>query len=331
MSKKRNRNQEGSPYYWQTDDYNRLCYAVNVDMLLAMAINRFRWVGLPDTCDPRFLERQLHRNGLATIAHPENADNVWLSLMAAPQGTFNVYGLPTKWIAKGYESTEFSVNAGGNGELVFYSQTRLNPWGAIVQFATKLTHIQRTMDVNLLHQQKPIVLVAPQEKKLELTNIYKQISGYEPAILGDKSITEMLSPDNVFAVDTKVPYIGSELSESYQNVLNDYMLFMGIPHQRFEKQERLTKEEAKSGSTVTNILLKNCLDSRRWACERLRKISPETFADTYVYLNDDWESFNYNYSNNIESMAQSNLVSEDNPTINEQAASLVEEGDDNGR
>lgn len=296
MSRKKRRNRESSPYYWQTDDYNTLCYSVNVDMLLAIAVNRFRWVGLPETCDPRFLETQLHKSGTATICHNAEMPDVWQTLTASPQGQFNAYGLPTEWRAKGYDTTEYRVTP-ATGELVYYSQTRLSPWGAITQYATKLTHIQRTADVNLQQQQKPFVMVAPQEKKLELANIYKQVSGFEPAILGDQSLLS-LNEGNVFTLDTQTPFIGKELSEMYQNTLNQYLLFMGIPHVMFEKTERLITEEAMAGNATTNILLKNCLDSRRWACEKLRKLSPETFADTFVYLNDDWESYNYNYLNN---------------------------------
>ena len=296
MSKKRNRGKEGSAYYWQTDNYNSLCYHVNVSMLLSIAVNRFRWVGLPDTCDPRFLEYLLHKNGIATICFNPETPDIWQTLIACPYGKYNSYGLPTTWKAKGYEDTEYEVTP-LNGELVYYSQSRINIWGALCQYATKLTHIQRTSDVNLLHQQKPWVMVAPQEKKLELTNIYKQISGYEPAILGDQSLLD-LNNGNVFTLDLKVPFIGKELNEMYQNTLNQYLLFMGVPHVMFEKSERLITEEAQAGNATSNILLKNCLDSRRWACEKLREINPRKFADTYVYLNDDWESYNFNYINN---------------------------------
>lgn len=321
MSRKKNRNKESAPYYWQTDDYNSLTYNTNLNMLMAIAINRFRWVGLPETCDPRFLEVQLHKSGIATIAHDPDMPDVWQSLMAMAQGTFNAYGLPTKWRAKGFDQTEYEVTP-ENGELVYYSQTRLSPWGAMVQYATKLTHIQRTADVNLMQQQKPWVMVAPQEKKLELVNIYKQLSGYEPAILGDQSLLA-LNEGNVFTLDLKVPFIGKELGEMYQNTLNQFLLFMGIPHVMFEKTERLITEEAQAGNSTSNILLKNCLDSRRWACENLRKLSPELFKDAYVYLNDDWESYNYNYLNNRSQLDQNGVTG--------QVADIPEEVTEDGR
>lgn len=296
MSRKKQRGQEGSPYYWQTDEYNALCYQVNLDMLVAIAVNRFRWVGLPQTCDPRYLEMQLHRSGLATICHNVNTPDIWQTLMAAPQGKWNDYGIPIKWVAKGMNQTQYDVTP-DTGELVYYSQTRLNPWGAIIQYATRLTHLQRTGDVNLMHQQKPVVMVAPQEKKLELIQVYKQAAGYEPVILGDQSMLP-LNEGNVFAINLGIEYIGDKLTEQYQQVLNQYLLFMGVPHVMFEKSERLITEEAQAGNATSNILLKNCLDSRRWALEKLAILAPSMFGNAEVYLNDDWESYTYNYVNN---------------------------------
>lgn len=315
MSRKKRRGQESDPYYWQTEEYNQLCLQVNIDMLLAIAVNRFRWEGLPPTCDPRYLEIQLHRSGIATICHDADTPDVWQTLMAAPQGEWNDYGIPTEWRARGYNDTNYKVTP-ATGELVYYSQTRLNPWGAIMQYAVKLTHIQRTSDVNLMHQQHPWVMLMPREKQMELTNIFKQISGYEPAILGDsanKALLE-LNEGNCFTLDLKVPFLGKELTEQYQNVLNQYLLFMGVPHIMFEKSERMITEEATAGNSTTNILLKNCLDARRWACKQLRELAPSVFGDLQVYLNDDWESYNYNYLNNRalldENNAQANQPSE---------------------
>jgi hypothetical protein len=280
-------------------------------MLLAIAVNRFRWEGLPSTCDPRYLEIQLHRSGIATICHDAKTPDVWQTLMAAPQGVWNDYGIPTEWRARGYNSTDYKVTP-ATGELVYYSQTRLNPWGAIVQYATKLTHIQRTSDVNLMHQQHPWVMLMPREKQMELMNIFKQISGYEPAILGDSANKALLdlNEGNCFTLDLKVPFLGKELTEQYQNVLNQYLLFMGVPHIMFEKSERMITEEATAGNSTTNILLKNCLDARRWACKQLRELAPSVFGGLQVYLNDDWESYNYNYLNNRALLDENNATQE---------------------
>lgn len=306
MSRKKNRRRDGMPEYWQSEDFNRATFQTNLDMLVSLAVNRFRWTGLPDTCDARFLEMALHRNGFATICHATATPDIWQTLYASPQGLFNAYGLPTEWLATGFNETQYTVTP-ANGEMVYYSQTRANPWNTIFMYANKLTQIQRTEDVNLFHVRKPYVMVAPNEKRLELVNLMKQISGFEPMILGDKSLLE-LKENNVFAIDTKVPFYGEELARQYQNTVNQYLMFIGIPHLAFEKGERMIEDEARANSAPTNINLKNCLDARRSACDKLRKLSPETFSDLYVYFNDDYESYNWNYEHNTESQAQDGLL-----------------------
>lgn len=306
MGKNRNRYKSGLPEYWQSDQFNKVCYQTNLDMLVSLAVNRFRWTGLPDTCDARFLEYALHRNGFATICHAENTPNIWQTLFCAPQSTFNEYGIPVKWRASGMNETQYDVTP-ANGEIVYYSQSRCDPWTAILMYANKLTQIQRTEDVNLFHLRKPYVMVAPQEKKLELTNILKQVSGFEPAIIGDKALLD-LKEDNVFAIDTKVQYYGEELARQYQNCINQYLMYIGIPHLAFEKGERMIEDEARANSAPTNVNLKNCLDARRSACEKLKQLAPDVFADLNVYFNDDFESYNFNYANNLESQAQDGLL-----------------------
>jgi hypothetical protein len=39
-------------------------------------------------------------------------------------------------------------------------------------------------------------------------------------------------------------------------------------------------------------------------------MDPARFGDLNVYFNDDWESYNYNYSHNIEAQAQDKLIVE---------------------
>lgn len=301
MAKSRNRAQRKNDF-WQSDVYNKRAEAKNLSMLISLAINRFRWEGLPDTCDARFLEMQLLRNGIATICHPESMPDVWQSLMAAPIGEFNAYGIPRAWRAVGYDQTDYRVTP-ENGELVYYSFSRTTPWNAIDFYARKLTHYERTEDINLFHQHKPMVFIAPQEKKLELTNMLKQVAGYEPVVMGDQNFSNLV--DNVTKIDTEVPLIVEELNRGYQNVLNSALMYLGIPHLAFEKGERMIEDEARANTAPTNIMLLDCLQARRQACDELNRKFGFEIA---VYFNDDWESYNFNYLNNVESQAQDGLL-----------------------
>lgn len=302
MGKSRNRSKRYGREPWESAHANNLAYAKNLSMLLAIAMNRFRWVNLPDTCDARFLELQLHKTGIATICHSESTPDVWQSLCAAPFGEFNAYGIPTKWRARGYDQTDYEVTP-GNGELVYYSFARTNPWLMLDMYAHRLENYERTADVNLFHQKKPMVFIAPQEKKLELTNLLKQVSGNEVAVMGDDSYSSLI--EKVKTIDTKVPLITEDLGRSWQNCLHNALLYLGVPHLAFEKGERMIEDEARANSAPTNLMLLDCLQARRQACDELNR---RFGLNIEVYFNDDWESYNFNYANNIEAQAQDGLI-----------------------
>lgn len=287
--------------FWQSSNFNQRTYYAYLDELLSLAVNRFRWVGLPETCDQRFLETQLTMKGMATICHAKNAPDIWQSLICSPQSPFDAYGNPTKWRASGYNQTDYEVDL-SNGEIVYNSYTRCNIWNALEIFARKMAHYSRTEDINLTHQHKPWLLVAPQEKKMELVNIYKQIDGGEPAIMGDSNLYELV--DKFKAIDTGVPLIVEDLARAKQNVFNDALLYLGIPHLAFEKGERMIEDEARANSAPTEIMLMNCLKARRDACD---KLNMRFGLNISVYLNEDWESYNFNYMNNIEAMTQDGI------------------------
>lgn len=306
MSKKNRRNSREfySDHFWESSSYNFRTYNKNLDMLLALAINRFRWEGLPDTCDAWFLERILHRSGIATLSYKRDEPvKIYTTLQAMQQGSYNMYGYPVKWRAVGYDGlTDYECDE-SNGELCYYNFSRCSPWNALEIFARKMTHYERTEDVNLTQQMNPWIGIAPQEKRNELVNLFKQITGGEPVLLGDSGLLDLVN--NVKILDIQVPLITEELARSNQNVLNQALLYLGIPHLAFEKGERMIEDEARANTAPTNIMLLDCLQARRQFCE---KVNRKFGLDVHVYFNDDFESYNFNYMHNIESQAQDGLI-----------------------
>ena len=300
---RRNRKEFFSDHFWQTDSYNFRTYQMYFDMLLSLALNRFRWEGMPETCNVWFFEKMLHRNGIATFAHPKGMPDAWNTLTAMPTGEFNMYGYPTRWRAVGYDGlTDYEVNK-ENGALCYYSWSRYSPWNYIEIFARKMAHYSRTEDVNLSQQMRPFIGIAPQEKKMELVNLLKQIDGGEPAVLGDNTLGDLVK--NVTTIDLGVQFIGEELARGQTNVLYSALMFLGIPHLAFEQGERMISEEAKAIAAATNTLLLDCLNARREFCQTVKY---RFGHDLKVYFNDDIESYNFNYLNNIEALAQDGMI-----------------------
>lgn len=311
-SKNRRKKQEfWSDNFWQSANYNYRAYTKNLDMLLSLAINRFRWEGLPDTCDARYLEKVLHRTGIATLSYKaDEPTQVFTTLNAMPNGEYNMYGLPVAWRAVGYDGlTDYPVTD-ENGVLCYYSYARVSPWNALEMYARKMAHYERTEDVNLTQQMRPFIGIAPQEKRLELVNLLKQVEGGEPAILGDESLGHMV--DQVKTINIGVPLITEELARCWQNELNRALLWLGVPHLAFEKGERMIEDEARANTAPTNIMLLDCLQARRKFCE---KVNAKFNLNVQVYFNEDLESYNFNYTHNVEQMAQDKVILSTDGTI----------------
>lgn len=306
MSNRNRKKREGfySATFWASESYNFRAFHKNFDMLLALAINRFRWIGLPETCDVRYLEKVLHRTGLATLSYKRDEDvRIFTTLQAMAYGQYNMYGLPVTWRAVGYDGlTDYECD-NSNAELCYYNFSRSSPWNALEIFARKLAHYERVEDVNLSNQMCPRVYIAPQEKKMELSNLLKQVEGGEPAILGDKHLLDLVN--NVTTLDNSQELFAEELARGYQNCLNNALLYLGIPHLAFEKGERMIEDEARANTAPTNMMLLDCLQARR---EFAKKANEKFGLEIEVYYNEDLESYNYNYLGNVEQMAQDGLI-----------------------
>lgn len=296
-----------SDNFWQSQNFNQRVFMKNLHMLAALAVNRFRWVGLPDTCDARFLEWILHTHGIASISFDKDTPDIWETKIASAYGPYNTYGVPTKWRASGWGDASIGYECThDNGELVYHAFSRFAnsaapvvPWNDLEIFARRMTHYERTEDINLAQQQKPWIFVAEREQRQVLINLLKQTAGGEPIVLGNRTIGELA--ENVTTLNVQTPLIVEELAQAKQNVLHEALLYLGIPHLAFEKGERMIEDEARANTAPTNIMLLDCLQARRQAADVLNR---EFGLSIEVYFNDDWKSYNYNYTHNIEAMAQ---------------------------
>lgn len=298
---KRNRHAKGHSFFdgnfWQSMDYNQRCYLKNLEWIMSLAMNRFKWVNLPETCNSRFLEQTLLKSGIATIAHDKDTPDVWLSLMVVNMDELNMYGEPVRWRGQGLNGTTSFEADWDTGCIVYDNNSFSNPWNAIQLFARKLTHYERTEDVNLTHQQTPWIFTAPEEKKLELVNLLKQVSGGEPAVIGNHHLMDNIKYE---VLSTHTPYLGTELAIGKENVWREVYRWLGIEHLAFEKGERLIEAEAKANSAPTTIKRLDALDARRRAADYLNR----TFGlDVEVVFNDDTESYNWAFENDAEKQA----------------------------
>lgn len=288
---KRNRKQSGfyGDNYWQNASWNKRQFEAYRQWIMALAINRCKWLNLPPTCDERYLEWTLMRNGVASIAHPKNMPGVFFSTMANLDGHWNVYDTPTHWQSIGNNGWRFNASP-KTGVLVYDNRLRMPYWNQIEFFARRLAALDRVEDINMQQQRTPYLITAPREAKNDAVQIYKQIQGGEPAILAKPDLSSV----NIEAINTQVPYLGKELSEKKLTLWDEVYNFLGISHVG-QKSERLTSEEVSASNEPSNIMALDVLNARREAANKLNK---QFGLDIHVVWRKDNESDVYNFLRN---------------------------------
>lgn len=262
------------------------------DQILSLAMNRFRWVNLPKSCDARFLEYTLCMDGVATIAKPEQGLQAWVSTQCT-SGQLNIYDNPTEWESTGNNGWNFHVTP-RNGVLVWDNIMRYPLWNNIHLWSLRLAEFDRVLDVNLQQQKIPWILKGPQTKVLDMENVLKQTVGGEPAIIGFKGLEDI----DLELLATQVDFKGEELQMAKNRLWNEIYSALGIKSVD-RKQERMIEAEVKNNDDPTEIMLLNCLKCRRAAAEYLN----EHFDfDIHVFRAEDLESDNFNYKFNLEKL-----------------------------
>ena len=282
--------------YWQTGDRNARLYEYYINIITQMAMSRFRWLNLPPTCDERYLEWILCLEGVATIAFPKKQRGTFYTTQAVQQGTLNIYQNPTKWKSYGINGWNFYCD-NSNGVIVYDNITRFPIMQGIELYANELTHIRMTKQINRMHQQTPWILKGPQEKKQDMVNMFKQVAGGEPAILG----TDGMDSIQYEVMNSGVPYLGHDLSEDEEATWKQIYTMLGLANVPF-KAERQTEDEIMAQKSPTNLILLASLEERRRAARKLNKRFGNYLEKPIeVVLRADNESENWNFEHNIQS------------------------------
>lgn len=243
---------------WNTQTFN---YYYTRMRNIAMSV--YRWEGLPESCNARFLEKQLYYRGLAAFVPDPNLG--WLSLPVNPSDTINIYDEALRYNA-------FSINYSKMYDrehivLVRNNLTCVPTDFAVRQFAARLSNIERSIDVNVSAQKTPVLILCDDKQRLTMKNLYMQYDGNAPVIFGDKS----LNPEAIRVLKTEAPFIVDKLAMHRADIWSEFLTFIGISNVGTEKRERLTESEASANSGFYSMMNEVGLLTRREAAEELSK------------------------------------------------------------
>lgn len=252
--------------YWQTEAYNQQLFNMFQNDLIELALSRFRWVGLPETCNERYLEWVLLTEGSATLAYPSLTSETLLSLKSVQQGAPNMYDEPRSWRALGATGkTNFMCNW-TNGVWIWENSTRYPLMVKINIWARELTDIIRTKQINRFHMRMPLVITGPQDRALDVQNFYKSIANGDPFVLAFDNFSDIQTSATM--PERAREYIGDKLQTEWSNTWDAIYRELGIDSMPF-KEERMIEDEVNSTMQPTELARLSPLTTRRAACDKL--------------------------------------------------------------
>ena len=252
--------------FWRTKRRNTFAFVKYYNKLMEYAISVFKWTGLPDTVDERYLELALFATGSAIFYNDPALG--YVGLRANANGSFNQYGTPNRRTAYGYAGYQNDELDAENSVLIYNDVLHTNSMLVVEEFAERLYRLDRIIDINTEAQRTPIMLVCDEHEQLTVENAYKKYADNDFMI----ATTKGFRPDSIKTLTTGAPYVADKLYNLKQQIWNEALTFLGIANVNYEKGERLITDEVMrgQGGTITSRFSK--LIARQQACDKINKM-----------------------------------------------------------
>lgn len=230
-----------------------------------LAINQFKWSGLPETIEERHIERVLFNEG--KVLFFEDAELGLLCLPAMEGQGVNVYGDPLRYSATGFNQAFLDIPR-DKCVLIENNKLRMPTALAVAYFVDQLYEVVRTRDVNIQTLKAPFFVVTDDKSVLTFKKILEEIAKNNVAVFGDKSYN---IEEAIKVFQTGVKPLTAELTDTYHDIMNEALTYLGINNANTDKKERLITSEADSNNQFIDSCAQMFLEARQRACEEINK------------------------------------------------------------
>ena len=265
-----------------------------------IALSIFKWEGLPDSCNARFMEEVLYEHGKAAFVNDSTMG--FLTLKATQAGVLNVYNEPLAYTVFGIGYNK--IYQKDDMVLIRNNPIEKSTDSTLVIFAEKLATIDIAIQVNINAQKTPILIRCDEKTRTSLEAIYAQYQGNAPVIFGSKTLTE--KPLEVLT--TGAPFVSDKLREEKAAVWNEALEFLGInTNPSDKKKERLISVEVDANNEQIDIQVLTMYASRLRAA---KTISEKYGLNVEVKLRVDELKTLWDYNLRLHGNVPDNIVKE---------------------
>lgn len=242
-----------------------------IRVLTELCINRFKWVGMPDSVDLRFLEYMLFNRGLVVFYH-DNDYARFMALQAAGVGKINMYDNPTKFTVIGNTMINKTLDA-KECVPIWANYLRVPDWDIVRVYASQLAEAQRTIEINMISARNPVVLAVDTNERLSLINTFRQLQEGVPVIHGTQSLNPQALQEKMYALNMGVDkdaVLNAQIAKS--RIWNECMTMLGIDNANQDKKERMVVAEvgANDGQVLASRAV--AMNAREQAAEQINRM-----------------------------------------------------------
>ena len=263
-------------------DRKTLYETMYMRVLTEYATNRFKWDGLPEEIDRRFLEYELFRHALVVFFHEDEDSNPrkdmkhfdrYFALRGSGRGAWNMYDNPTSFTVTGNNMSAYLPRKldGKHCVPIWANTMRVPDWDLVLLQATKLADIERTIEINLMAMRKPFVFGVNDNTKLSFENMWRKVQEGEPAVFVTEDMNGRVD-DQAKLFDMRIDKdLVLNLQIAKAKIWNETMTFLGINNSNQDKRERLVADEVAANDQQISAARNSAMGARKYAVEQINR------------------------------------------------------------
>ena len=255
--------------------------------LCNIGLSRFKWNGLPDTCNERALEMQLFFFGKAVFFNDDTLG--YCHTQVELPGPFNIYYESTVREAYSYNYRKrYTID---DSVLIRANKTMTPDYLICWVYAPKITNALRSIDVQLETLKRPYLIRCNDKERSSVRAALEKITDNEIAIIG----TKFSQQADFEVLNLNASSSLGDMWATAKNYFNQCLNALGVDNNFSEKKERLVVSESVGEANSVRHSLESELEMREEACEQINKMfgldvsveanQLETFHDELFEIN----------------------------------------------
>lgn len=250
-------------------EYEKRIEIMLTTKLIELCANRFKWVGLPDEIDERFLELTLFHQGLAVFYWSDNYDKFFA--LRGSGGGLDLYNNPTSFHVVRKNAAQIPPTISAKKAVpIWANYLRTGELETVQIYARRLARLDRTIEINTDNARQPRIVAASQDSQLSVENLNNQLESGVPVI----KVRNNVDPAAIFSVlDMGVDHdMFDKLGIMRNRVWNECMTLLGIENSNQDKKERQLVDEINANDDQVNYMRAVNLNARQAAAEAINKM-----------------------------------------------------------